>query len=620
MSAKLDSYNNIPEAFYACVKSKPKQTVYEWFATKGSSGSWQQRNYAEVSERVNKIANYLKSVGLKRGEKVAIIAQSRPEWVEADLAILACGGVSVSVYQSLPPTEVGYILFDSETKIVFLENQEQADKLKWLSTNDCFIPATEERAEQRVRLNFTNIISFEKVADPEVKLLEEILTTSAAKFPESEYIALTRKDLATLVYTSGTTGPPKGVRQTHGNHLANCRQAWNAHILEVDYSIMVFLPLAHSFAKLMGYLGCLSDASLKFPAVFDTKTSKLDPASMTRDICSASANLVPIVPRLLEKMQSGIIAKGRAGGIAGNLIRLTIWGARKMQISRQTGRAASIFAQIAYHGTSALRQKIRLKLFGPNFVNCISGGARLNEETAEFFDALGIDVLQGYGLTETCVATNVNRLGANRIGTVGPVLDTDIEMRLSADGEICFRGPNIAKGYFNRTAATVAAWDDSGWFHTGDLGSIDADGYLSIVGRKKDILVSSYGKNIAPDPIEASLKSSPYISQVVLVGEGKPFCSSVVTLEDENIRNWAVKQGIKLQAELATDPQVLKLIDQEIAKVNKQLANHEAVRKFVIAASDFTIENGLLTPTFKVKKKLVLELYKSEIAEIYKDS
>jgi len=320
---------------------------------------------------------------------------------------------------------------------------------------------------------------------------------------------------------------------------------------------------------------------------------------------------------LLEKMQAGVLAKSRGSGVLAWLLRLALRSASNVYEAKQKGMSAGIIDQICYKGLVSIRHKIKNQLFGLSFKYAISGGAKLNPETAKFFAILDIEVLEGYGLTETCVATNVNRLGRNKIGAVGPVLDHDIELRIAEDGEILFRGPNITSGYYKREAATKAAWDEAGWFYTGDLGEIDPEGYLKIVGRKKDILVTSYGKNIAPEPIEAQLKDSCYISQAVMVGDARPYCIAIVTIDQAAVELWANKKGIESEGDLGSNELVIALIHQEVEVVNQRLANYEAIKKVIVLGEDFTVENGLLTPTFKIKKKLVLEKYNRQIEAAY---
>ncbi|MCB0333399.1 MAG: long-chain fatty acid--CoA ligase [Bdellovibrionales bacterium] len=619
----ISNFPSLAAAFYDIAFTVPDRVVYRQAQISDGDQeslprSWSSRTYGEVRDRVKRMAHYLKSLGVKRGDRVAILSSSRPEWMESDLAALTLGGVVVSIYQSLPAEDVGYILFDSGADVVFAENQEQVDKLLELLGGPIPIPGTEERDETQAQIGIRKIIAFEEVRVHALVSQYDGIVREGETADLETYQGLNKEDLAALVYTSGTTGPPKGVMQTHGNHLANVRQAWESSLCGHDSSIMLFLPLAHSFAKLMGYLGFLTPASVCFPGVADKKTSKIAPESVTKDIREAGATIVPVVPRLLEKMQAGVEQKKNAPGLAGAIIRLVLWGAGEVYQAKQLGKGPSILAMIAYQGTAGIRAKIRAKLFGENFRYCISGGAKLNPQTGRFFDALGIEILEGYGLTETCVATNVNRFGSKKIGSVGPVLADDIKLRIAEDGEILYRGPNIAKGYYNREAATKASWDDDGWFHTGDLGAVDQDGYLSIVGRKKEILVTSYGKNIAPEDIEASIKSTPYVSQVVLLGDGRPYITALVTVDVPAVEAWAKKMGItEPVSTLVQGTRVRDLIWKDIEKINEDLAHHESIKKIAIAPEEFTVENGILTPTFKVKRRVVMEQYGEMIEGMY---
>ncbi|MCB0317741.1 MAG: AMP-binding protein, partial [Bdellovibrionales bacterium] len=471
----LKNHSNLAEAFFNQANSDPDRIVYFQAIVDSTDAPNKLRSkraatYKEVKQTIINVSFFLQQLGVKKGDKVAIISQSRPEWMEADIAALSIGAVVVSVYQSLPWDDIGYILYDSGAKVVFAENQEQVNKLIKLTNEECEIPETEERDATRVKLNFDKIISFESVVQNDLVVEWKSISSINQGSPKLEVDNLKQNDLAALVYTSGTTGPPKGVMQTHGNHLANVRQVITARIVSVDTKIMLFLPLAHSFAKLMGYLGFITPVQLCFPAIVSTENSKIEPESATKDIREANANAVPLVPRLLEKMQSGILQKANSGGLAGFLLNQTINSAKEVYEARSKDCDASIINQVIYALTGFLRKKICRQLFGSEFQYCISGGAKLGIDTAKFFDSLGIQILEGYGLTETCVATNVNRPGRNKVGTVGPLVGDDIDIEIAMDGEILFRGPNVAIGYYGREKASKEAWDENGWFHTGDLG------------------------------------------------------------------------------------------------------------------------------------------------------
>ncbi|MDC0357494.1 long-chain fatty acid--CoA ligase [Oligoflexia bacterium] len=623
MRRSLDEFPSIPAVFFDIAEEYPDRIVYSQ-AQIGPDDDlnvprlWSSTTYSEVKEQVKKVGHLLKALGMAPGARAAIISNSRPEWMIADMGVLAVGGVVASVYQSLPMEDIGYILFDSGSEIVFAENQEQVDKLLELLSNPILIPETEERSELQAQIGLSKIIAFDQVDEhPLVIQFEDIVAGDQASELDT-YSSLKRDDMAALVYTSGTTGPPKGVMQTHGNHLANVRQVVDSGLVVDDSSLLLFLPLAHSFAKLMGYLGFLLPANLKFTAVADRKSSKIHPESTTKDISEAGATIVPVVPRLLEKMQAAVSQKRLEPGLLGKIFRLTLWSAAEIYKAEAEGRSGSILAQIAFGGTSAIRAKVKKKLFGSNYLFAVSGGAKLNRDVAEFFESLGIEILEGYGLTETCVATNVNLHGSNKVGTVGPVLSADVELRLNDDGEILLRGPNVAVGYYNREAATKAAWDAEGWFHTGDLGALDSDQYLSIIGRKKEILVTSYGKNIAPEEIEGKIKQSHYISQVLLIGDARPYCVALVGLDLGAVENWAKKLGVDAPADqLYRDQRVFNLIWSEVKTINEHIAQHAAPKRIAILPEEATIDNGLLTPTFKIKRKVMEEQYQELIDNLY---
>lgn len=622
MISRLDTVPNIGTAFFETARKFPDREVYSQPKIDApekadSLRPWTSSNYRQVQERVKKLAHYLRANGVKKGDRVAILSSSRPEWMEADIAILAIGAVTVSVYQSLPADDVGYILFDSGAKIVFAENQEQVDKLLKLSRGPIEIPATEDRDAATVQLGISKIICFESIEpNPLTEQFSDLIKGDESAEIETESVA-GRHDLAALVYTSGTTGPPKGVMQTHHNHLSNVRQAWQSGLYGPDSSLMLFLPLAHSFARLMGFIGFLTPATLKFAGIADTKSSRVNPESVSRDISEAGATIVPVVPRLLEKMEAGIRAKANKSGIGGKILSTVIKSSEQSYRARQQGKPVPLMTGILYAGTSGIRQKIKEKLFGSSFIFAISGGAKLNPTVHLFFDALGIEILEGYGLTETCVATNINRFGDKKIGSVGPLLCEDIELKLGEDGEIMFRGPNITQGYYNRPTATRQSWDEQGWFHTGDLGSVDDRGFLSIVGRKKEILVTSYGKNIAPEDIESQIKSSPYISQAIMLGDGRAYCVALVTIDEQAVGVWAKKHGVVARDGLASDQRVEDLIWKEVEKVNAELASYETIKKIAILPEELTVENGMLTPTFKVKRKVVTERFQDKIESLY---
>ncbi len=624
MSFQLtSSFQSVPEAFFAIAKKEPNCVLYSQSilaAKNQSQRTWAATHYQTSADRVKRIAAYLLSLGSGAGKKIAILSNTRPEWCECDLAAMAIGATSVAIYHSLSTNDVGYILYDSGADIVFAENEEQVQKLIELYSHPFSIPEREGIAACEVRINFKKIIAIEKVEyDSHVVQLAEVLRSE----PISDS-ALTKllsqinaDNLASLVYTSGTTGPPKGVMQSHANHLANVDQAIMSGAFAPEGSLFLFLPLAHSFARLIAYIGFITPAKISFPAVTDTRSSKADIPSILADLKSSGSEVVPTVPRVLEKIMSGIQTSAQQKSISGLLLKTCLSSALKVFRSKKDGKSPSILDQVIYLGTAAIRSKLKNKVFGGSFTHAISGGAKLPIYVNEFFDALGMPILEGYGLTETCVATNVNTLSKRKIGSVGPCLEGVIIKIEPKDGEILFKGPNITKGYYNRPAATAESWDSDGWFHTGDIGHIDADGYLFITDRKKDLIVSAGGKKIAPQRVEGIFKNSLFISQVVLYGDAMPYCVALITLDIQAVTEWLKGKQLNATQPYSKDKEIKELIKAEVERYNTELSNFETVKKFTIIDEDFTIENGLLTPTLKVKRKEVVKRYKDQIEELY---
>lgn len=607
----LDKSDSIPEEFFRLSKAYPT-LPFARFRTH-EQYLWDEVNMGEAAIQVEKLAEELRSMGLGLGSRIGILSNSRVEWLIADLAILSIGGVSVSLYQSLLPKEIAFILHDSETEVLFAENQEQLSKLEQIDREEWEIPAIENREPKKVNTRIKNVITIEDTDESTlpVQTFNSIISKARPTFTLENKI--TRDSLASLVYTSGTTGPAKGVMQTHGNHLSNVRQVLDSGLMIPEASIYLFLPLAHSFARLMAYLASLTDLSVSFPEVADKKTSKLKPAIILRDMAEANSSIFPIVPRFLEKIRDQLLLQSEKKNLSGKLLKLTLNTAK----DKYSG-SSTFISHILYYLLSPMRKLITKKLFGSNFKYCVSGGAKLSVPVHEFFHQLGVNVYEGYGLTETVVATNAGRPGASKIGSVGKVLSSDIEILLGEDGEIKYRGPNISPGYLNRPEANASSWDKEGWFLTGDLGKIDEEGFLYVTGRKKEIIVTSGGKNIAPLPIEEKLMNSPLISQTVLIGDGRKFCSAIITINKEAVINTL---GSKASEANLNDPSQCKIVEDviwtHISEVNKSLASYEGIKKAHITSDEFSVENGLLTPSMKIKRKEVEKRYEKEIESFY---
>jgi long-chain acyl-CoA synthetase len=616
MEAKetLDArFETIAQAFNEMAEATAEKVIFRQARREGEALkiAWHDKRAGKILNDVKKISYFLKKSGVKAGDSVAIVSASRPEWLEAALAIMWLGAKVVSIYPSLIADDIALLLYDAEVKYVFAENQEQLDKLNRIVGGDTIIPQIEENPPQTVRLKINLIVTFEittLISDGvEVIGYQEILSGSSQIAVEGlEQPQL--YPIASLVYTSGTTGVPKGVIQSHKNHLANIRQASQAQIYDQNSSFFMMLPLAHSFAALMGYIGVCRGVMLIFPSILDSKSSKADPQRVIEELSQAHATIYPVVPRVLEKIRDGIEKKLRAGGVLAALLSQSLYLGRE-----KAERALNLSEKLRYFLLSPIRKILRKKLFGSKFIAVISGGAKLPIEVNRFFEALEIEVLEGYGLTETCVATNVNRIGMKKIGSVGKVLAQDIEVKLLSDGEIAFRGPNVTSGYFKRPNATSAAYFEDGWFVTGDLGSLDDQGFLSITGRKKELIVTGNGKKIAPEPIENQIKTHPLAAQVILYGDGRPYCVALISLNLE----YAKELVGEVASNMNNHPQLIEVLEEHISNINKKLASFETIKKILITDCQFTIDSGYLTPTLKVKRSLVYKNFEEKLKALY---
>ena len=605
----LDDSNSLIEAFLnISAKDLPNPLCGVFTA-----GSWGNVSRGEFLRQVQIVSYHLQGIGVKKGSTVAIISNTRFEWLVADFAIHSLGAISVSVYQSLIPSEVAFILIDSNVNYVFVENQEQTKKIEEIVSRSWKVPAIEDRPAFEASLNIHEIISFENSRSSSLKItqLSDLLKNQKQNNNDITNESVARNDIASIVYTSGTTGPPKGVMQTHGNHLSNIRQVLGSGLMLESGCIFLFLPLAHSFARLMAYLAIYSPLTLKFPEITDKSSSRTDTHALSRDLVSSNPEIIPVVPRLLEKIKSKVENLSSHTTLSSLILRATITIARKRREN------PSILLNFFHFLTSPVRKKIKSRIFGKNYRFCISGGAKLPLSIQAFFNSLDILVLQGYGLTETCVATNACRASNNKDGSVGPTLSSDIEIKILEDEEIAIRGPNVSIGYLNRPKATKESWTKDNWYLTGDQGRLDQDGFLFITGRKKEIIVTSGGKKIVPTFIEELVLEHKIFSQCVVVGEGRKFCSVIISFNLENLEKEL--PGFKIDL-TNPSPEINSLANKCVEKVNSQLASYESLKKIIISPYEFTAENGLLTPSMKIKRKEVELRFKDALDIAYGSS
>jgi long-chain acyl-CoA synthetase len=570
---------------------------------------WTTLTWREVGETVRELALGLLALGRAKGDSVALLSSSRAEWVQADFAIFTAGCVTVPVYPSYPPDLIAYIVNDSGARTIIVEDPAQLAKVL-------------QAREKTPNLEHIIVISdYDAPQPPKMVMTWESLRrlgrenagTGALGSLLAERVASTRPtDLATIVYTSGTTGPPKGVMQTHGNHIAAVTASKQATPVEEGWVHLLFLPLAHSFARLESFLGVAHGLTTAFAENLDKVGENLR-ETRPHFICS--------VPRVFEKVYGRILAGVEAGSPAKKKIfNWAVSVGRDVSRHQQRGQPVPT--------TLELKRKIAHKLvfsklhaaLGGRLRWAVSGGAPLSRDIAEFFHAAGILLLEGYGLTETCPVLTFNRPDRYKFGSVGQTLP-GVQVQIAADGEILARGPNIATlGYFKQPEATHEVFGADGWFHTGDIGTIDGDGFLFITDRKKDLIVTAGGMNIAPQNIENLLKADPFISQVMVYGDRRPYPVALITVNSDELSKFAREQGILTSeaAAIVKHPKVVERVGRTVEEKNTQLQSYARIKRFTVLPTDFTLDGGELTPTLKVKRKVVSQKYQDAIEELYR--
>ena len=603
----------LADLFWDSVRSNGERPAQEW----NEGANWASRTYLELGRAVRDTAHALMAAGLKKGDRVALWSHNTPRWAEVDFANLSAGFVTVPIYDTLTPEKAAYILADAGAKVLFVQDAAMLARMATL------------RSTLR-SLELTVVLAGQAPVEKGVMGHEAFMAAGreyGRKHPEKLDKAVTlidADDTASIVYTSGTTGEPKGVVLTHGNFASNATTALSLVAIGPYDVFLSFLPLSHVFERLAGHF-CAYAAGAKVVLARSVDT-------LADDMVRSRPTLMMSVPRLYEKMHAKVLAKVAseswlkrkvfqwAMGVGAEGVRLRQDGKPVPPgMERKLQRAQ----RLVFH---KLQERVggRLRFF-------VSGGAALSPDIETFFWAAGITILQGYGLTETSPLCAVNLPTAFRIGSVGRVIpgvecriDTtewDTAGREPAEGEICFRGPNVMGGYWQDERATKAAFDGDGWFHTGDVGFVDAGGYLWITDRKKEILVLSNGKKVAPQPIENALQLQPHIAQAMLVGDGRNYVTTLIVPDWATIDRFALGNGIAGDRDaLSRDQRVVSLIEAEVEAVNAKLSRYEQVKKFWIVPAEWTPESGELTPTLKLKRKLISERFASLIEKLYPDN
>jgi long-chain acyl-CoA synthetase len=580
---------------FSIVASGKRSRVMLWL---DASGVWQPISSPQIYQRCRAVASQLADWGLKKGDRVAILAENRWEWAVADFAILALGAVDVPIYPTLTAQQIATLLSDSGARAIFVSSRTQYDKVSAIKDQthvERVVIMDEENTPDAVL--FSSIV---RDADTHGSKRDADFDAAAS--------AVQPDDLATLIYTSGTTGEPKGVMLTHGNIASNVNYSTAEFgFLDTDTCIS-FLPLSHITARHLDYAILAQKAAIAYCPQFD----KL-PLAMT----TVRPTIFVSVPRVYEKIRQEVERRAALSAIKSRMLNLALKLGRR---HRETVLHGDVPASPLWHLARRLIYGKIQAAFGGRVRYYISGGAPLGLDTAYWFADIGVRILEGYGLTETSPVLAINSPVAARVGSVGKPLP-NVECCIAADGELLVRGPNVFKGYWQKMEETQACFDEAGWFATGDIARIDDDGFLYVTDRKKELLKTSGGKLIAPQPIENRLKANFMVAHAALVGDRHKFASVLIAPNFIALQEWALEQGIVLTSrrELVEHPTVSELYKGIIDDVNAGLANFETVKRFRIVAEEWSLDTGELTPSLKLKRRVITERYAVHIAEFYVD-
>lgn len=566
-------------------------------------GAWRPISSSEVVERAENIALGLYSIGLRKGDRAAILAANSPEWTLSDAGCQFAGVVDVPIYTTLAPDAVAYIINDSGTRVFFLQNKETYDRIEQILSN-C------KSIETLVFYDIEGVTAENAISLAELEAKGIQLDSERPELISELVNASLPGDIATLIYTSGTTGEPKGVMLSHANLISNVIDAAEKYEFEGrDISLSV-LPLSHVFERTGMYVYIMYGMAVHYAESIEKVPDNLQEVKPTIFIG---------VPRIFEKVYERARMKAaRSSQIRERIFDWAIEVAKEYARLTENGEPIPV-ALTAKHNLADtfVYSKLR-QFFGGNLRFCITGGAALSDEIYLIFTGAGIHIMQGYGLTETSPVISSNNPTYIRVGTVGKPI-RNVEVRIAADGEIETRGPGVMLGYYHKEEATRDAFTEDGWFRTGDIGDLDADGYLTITDRKKELFKTSGGKYIAPSHIEQMIKSSRFVNQVVLVGNERKFPAALIVPNFEMLESYAELKGleIKTPAEFCKHERIRNLFERQIAQHTTGLAQYETVKKFVLIENELTVESGELTPTLKVKRRVVDQNYKALIDEMY---
>ena len=564
------------------------------------NGAYEPIPYDSLSDDVSALAAFLRHKGIEAQDRVAILSENRPGWYLADMAILSIGAVDVPLYPSLPPNQIDYILKDSGSRAIIVSNMLQLGKILsiWQNLPELEFIVVMNRLDEKV--------------DGVIELSNAKKTGLAILDTTPDYVSYTMlkpDDIATIIYTSGTTGLPKGVMLTHRNICENVKSCSSIIRLDESDRSLSFLPLSHSYERTGGYYLLFACGAQIYLA------ESIETVSL--NIAEAKPTIIFTVPRLFDRIKANILKQiDTQSPVKQKVFKWAYDIGIEYHKKNDSGNPTALLSLQHRIADKLVYAKIRSK-FGGHLRYFVSGGAALPLKVGEFFQALDITILEGYGLTETSPVTNVNRPEKVKFGTVGPAVD-NVAVKIDTDGEILFKGPNIMKGYWNDEDGTKEVIHE-GWFRTGDIGELDEDGYLKITDRKKHIIVTSGGKNIAPLPIEQLIAENKYVDQVMVAGEKKPFLVALIVPNFEELEAFADEEHLNFSSKnnLTEHKQVRQIYESLLRNVSRQLAAHEKVRKFHLMKEAFTIDNGYMTPTLKLKRKVINNAFRKEIDALY---
>jgi long-chain acyl-CoA synthetase len=557
---------------------------------------WISKTFAEVREIIRPLAFGLVTLGVEKGDRVSILGNTRPEWTYFDFAALSIGATVVPIYQTNSPEECRYVLENSDSKVVVVEDLEQLEKVRAVRDH---LPQLEQ------------IVMMTGSAEDAISM-EDLAAKGGGGDDatwETLYAAVSKDDICTFIYTSGTTGPPKGCIISHGNYRAMLDMVNDVSVIEDEDLAYLYLPLAHSFALLIQF------------GTFDLGTTlaywERDPLKILPNLAELKPTYFPSVPRIFEKIYTAATSGiEKEGGAKKAIFNWAIKVGAKMRETERSGRKPGFLQQRSYaFADKQVLSKIR-NLFGGRIRLAVSGAAPINPEILRFFDAAGVLVLEGWGMTETSTAATISTPEDFKVGTIGKPFP-GCEVKIAGDGEILVKGPNVFQGYHKNPEATKETIVD-GWLHTGDIGEIEPDGFIKITGRKKDIIITAGGKNITPANLEAEIKQHPLVSQCVVVGDRRPYLVALVTLDPEEAVKYAQENNLgEDPAQLAANPDVKAAIEAHVDKINENFARVEQVKKISILPHDLSQESGELTPTLKVKRAVVAQKHEGAIEQLY---